>query len=63
METTNLDHPNDDELIAELRDLTNRIEGLLDRVRTNGFPPVDEFELSDFSYPSTFVDESAGFLN
>jgi hypothetical protein len=63
MEITNLDNPIDDELIAELRDLTDRVEGLLDRVRTDRFPSLNKFDLGDLPYRITLLDESAGFLN
>ena len=63
METTNLDHPFDDEAMAELRDLTHRVEVLLDRVQASVVPSVREIGVEDFHRPTSLILEAIDFLN
>ncbi len=63
MEITNLENPIDDELMTELRDLSFRMEGLLDGVRTNRFTSVQELDLSDFRCLDTLIEAPADLIN
>lgn len=63
MEITNLENPIDDELMTELRDLTIRMEGLLNGVRTNRFPFVPEIELDGFRCLDILIEAPIDLLN
>ena len=68
METTNLDHSTDEELIAELRGLVLRVEGLLGQVRQVQLPPLrgaddPQPDLAEMPARVCFLDADSYFVN